>query len=116
MLISYIYTVPLYRGILVFMIILGCSGPSEIPVPDRSFIPISVNVYDDYTMDVQILKVTPLETSEDAVVGKAEKILFHDHQYYLLDYQERDIKIFDVEGNMWKHYPTSVVEEMNIYT
>jgi|GEM_PF-1711080 len=98
MLISYIYTVPLYRGILVFMIILGCSGPSEIPVPDRSFIPISVNVYDDYTMDVQILKVTPLETSEDAVVGKAEKILFHDHQYYLLDYQERDIKIFDVEG------------------
>src|SRR5690625_6074894 len=49
-------------------------------------------------MDVQILKVTPLETSEDAVVGKAEKILFHDHQYYLLDYQERDIKIFDGEG------------------
>lgn len=54
--------------------------------------------------NIYIKDIVPLETTDISVIGRSRKVIEHDEKYYILDYRERDIKVFDDQGRYLREF------------
>ena len=49
----------------------------------------------DYFKHIELI---PLETSKNALIGRISKMMIHQNRYYILDYQQKNVQVFDESG------------------
>src|SRR5690625_5857227 len=88
------------KSMVILMVGLGiaCHQQKEEIVREENVVTISMDsIYRE--KEILIKEITPLETNDSAVIGFSWKIIKHDKKYFILDYDELDIKVFDDAGH-----------------
>jgi hypothetical protein len=49
----------------------------------------------DYFKQIELI---PLETNDDVLIGRLEKVIYHQNKYYTLDYHQFIVQVFDESG------------------
>lgn len=82
--------------ILGFCFLIGCYAEPEKQL-EYSTVKVELgNVRKE--RNIKIENIIPLETSAVSVIGRCEKIITHQGKYYVLDFKERNIKVFSKAG------------------
>lgn len=88
------------KSMVILMVGLGiaCHQQKEEIVREENVVTISMDsIYRE--KEILIKEITPLETNDSSVIGFSWKIIKHDKKYFILDYDEWDIKVFDDAGH-----------------
>lgn len=94
-------TIKYIKIIITILMISGmgmaCQQIKEDIVEDGKVVNISLDSM--YSIkSIYIKEIIPLETNDISVIGGSRKVIEHDEKYYVLDYRERNIKVFDEQG------------------
>ncbi|HEX2933884.1 MAG TPA: 6-bladed beta-propeller [Bacteroidales bacterium] len=91
---------PIFYMLTASIILTSCQNRSNnTSVGNKTVINISTNAKFDDTLFVNSkVKIIPLETIEPSLIGDLYRILQCNNEYYILDGNHKDIKVFDNNG------------------
>ena len=86
--------------VFVFLIgsmVMGCSQKEKDTTGEEDVVYIDMDA--KYPKkEIYIKEIIPLEMNDTSVIGRSRKVIEHEGNYFVLDYRQRDIKVFDDQG------------------